>query len=457
MSDAPSGNNPSRPASAPKEGNLAAPTRHALDWHNPDFYDENAVNAELERVFDLCHGCRRCVSLCNAFPTLFDLVDESDTFEVDGVAKSDYMKVVDECYLCDLCYMTKCPYTPPHEWNIDFPHLMLRAKAANFRKNGAKLRDKMLSSTDFIGSVVAKPGIAPLVNTVNRMAPARKILEKTFAIASDAWLPSYDPNTLRKQLKNKRNLDAAGIPAGRTKGKVALFATCYCNYSEPGIGTDLAAIFEHNQIPVTISAKEQCCGMPKLELGDLGSVARAKQANIPILAKLVDEGWDIVMPVPSCALMFRQELPLMFPDDDDVQKVRDAIFDPFEYLMIRYKHQRMNTEFPNPLGKVTYHAACHQRVQNIGRKTMETLSLIPDTDVTIIERCSGHDGTYAVKCEHRKAALKIVRPVASRVEKSDCDHFGSDCPMAGHHIANSLKSGSQPTHPVSLLRKAYGI
>lgn len=444
-------------SNAHREGNLEAPTRHALDWKNPEFYESASVEAELERVFDHCHGCRRCVSLCNAFPTLFDLVDESETLEVDGVAKSDYKKVVDECYLCDLCFMTKCPYTPPHEWNIDFPHLMLRAKAANFKKNGANLRDKMLSSTDFIGSVVAKPGIAPVVNTVNRTAPARKVMEKVFGIAADAWVPTYESKNLRNQLKSQRNNDENGVAAGDTKGKVALFTTCYCNYSEPGIGTDLVAILEHNNIPVTIPAKEQCCGMPKLELGDLESVSNAKDANIPMLAKLVDDGWDIVMPVPSCALMFRQELPLMFPDDADVQKVAKAIFDPFEYLMIRHKHDQLNTEFTQPLGKVTYHAACHQRVQNVGRKTLETLSLIPDTDVTIIERCSGHDGTYAVKCEHRKAALKIVRPVASRVTKSECDHFGSDCPMAGHHIANSLESGQQPTHPASLLRKAYGI
>ncbi len=444
-------------SNAPREGNLESPTRHALDWRNPDFYAGESVDKELERVFDLCHGCRRCVSLCNAFPTLFDLVDESETFEIDGVAKSDYKKVIDECYLCDLCFMTKCPYTPPHEWNIDFPHLMLRAKAANFKKHGAKLRDKILSSTDFLGSVAAQPVIAPLVNTANRISLARKILEKTFAIAADAWIPPYTSKTLRKTLKNKVTKKEKETPAGVTKGKIALFTTCYCNYSEPGIGKDLVAVFEHNNIPVTISSKEQCCGMPKLELGDLDSVAHAKEANIPALAKLVDQGWDIVMPVPSCALMFRQELPLMFPGDADVKKVADAVFDPFEYLMIRHKHKMLNTRFPNPLGKVTYHAACHQRVQKIGRKTLETLSLIPQTEVTIIERCSGHDGTYAVKCEHRKAALKIVRPVATKVEKSECDHFGSDCPMAGHHIANSLKSGNQPTHPVSLLRKAYGI
>ncbi len=441
----------------PREGNLSAPTRHPLDWTSPDFYDEKALETELERVFDLCHGCRRCVSLCNSFPTLFDLVDESDSMEVDGVDKADYHKVVDECFLCDLCYMTKCPYTPPHEWNIDFPHLMLRAKAVHFRKHGARLRDRVLTSTDIVGKLASTPGIAPVVNAVNRLQPARKVLEKVLEIDANAWLPPYASQTLRKQLRGKAGQEARGEAAGRTTGKVAIFTTCYGNYNEPGVGADLAAVLEHNGIPVTIARKEQCCGMPRLELGDLDSVRAAKEANIPVLAKLVDEGWDLMAPVPSCALMFRQELPLMFPDDAEVMKVRDAFFDPFEYLMLRHKQGLLNTGFTTALGKVSYHAACHQRVQNIGRKTMETLALVPETQVEIIERCSGHDGTYAVKCEHRKASEKIVRPVVARVKKAACDHYGSDCPMAGHHIENSLADGRAPAHPISLLRKAYGI
>ncbi len=439
------------------EGNLEAPTRHPIDWKSPEFYDESSLFAELERVFDHCHGCRRCVSLCNAFPTLFDLVDESDTMEVDGVDKKDYWKVVEHCYLCDLCYMTKCPYTPPHEWNIDFPHLMLRAKAVDFRKNGASFRDRLLSSTDTVGRLASIPVVVNLVNTANRIGPARKLLENTLGVSADARLPEYHSRTLRQRLKDRRNRSAEGRPAEGTSGKVALFSTCYGNYNEPHIGEDLVAVFEHNGIPVTIAEKEQCCGMPKLELGDLESIEQAKNANIPVLAQLVDEGWDIVAPVPSCALMFRQELPLLFPDDAEVQRVAKAIFDPFEYLMRRHKAGLLETDFKQPLGKVAYHAACHQRVQNVGQKTREILSLIPDTEVTIIERCSGHDGTYAVKREYHAISMKIGRPVVSRVEKAEADHYGSDCPMAGHQIENGLKDGRAPEHPMTLLRKAYGL
>lgn len=440
-----------------KEGNLEAPTRHPLDWKNPEFYNEEALYSELERVYDICHGCRRCVSLCQAFPTLFDLVDESDTFEVDGVAKADYWKVVDHCYLCDLCYMTKCPYTPPHEWEVDFPHLMLRAKAIKYQKGDVKTRDKILTSTDAVGKFAGIPVVAGIVNAANKAKPTRKLMESVLEIDADAKLPEFHSRSLRSRLSDRIGKQAAGEAAGPTSGKVAMFATCYGNRNEPVIGEDLVAVFEHNGIPVTMAKKEQCCGMPKLELGNLEAVEAAKDANIPVLAKLVDEGWDIIAPVPSCALMFKQELPLMFPDDADVQRVGKAIFDPFEYLMLRHKNGKLNMDFKKPLGKVAYHAACHQRVQNIGAKTRDVLALVPETEVEIIERCSGHDGTYAVKKEFHAASMKIVRPVVNRVKKSAADHYGSDCPMAGHHIEHGLADGSHTEHPMSLLRQAYGI
>ncbi|MEN8177762.1 MAG: heterodisulfide reductase-related iron-sulfur binding cluster [Pseudomonadota bacterium] len=440
-----------------REGNLEAPTRHSIDWKNLDYYNEESLLSELERVFDLCHGCRRCVSLCQSFPTLFDLVDESDTFEVDGVAKADYWQVVDHCYLCDLCYMTKCPYTPPHEWNIDFPHLMLRAKAVKYKKGDVKLRDRILTSTDNLGKLAGIPVVSGVVNTFNKAKNFREILDQGLGVHPQAKLPEFHSKSLRSRLADHRNIQVEGEAAGKTKGKVALFATCYGNHNEPHVGEDLVAVFEHNGIPVTIAEKEQCCGMPKLELGNLEAVEQAKNANIPVLAKLVDEGWDIVAPVPSCALMFKQELPLMFPDDPAVKKVAEAIFDIFEYLMIRNKHGKLNTDFEQGLGKVAYHAACHQRVQNVGQKTKELLSLIPDTQVEIIERCSGHDGTYAVKSEFHEHAMKIGRPVVNKVRQLEADHYGSDCPMAGHHIENGLRDGREPEHPISMLRKAYGI
>ena len=441
---------------ATREGSLDAPTRHPLHWRDESFYDEEALFAELERVFDICHGCRRCVSLCQSFPNLFDLVDSSPTLELDGVKKEDYWQVVDHCYLCDLCFMTKCPYVPPHEWALDFPHLMLRAKAVKYRKGDVKLRDRILTSTVEVGNLAGIPVVSSVVNAVNKFGPARKVLEATLQVSAEARLPEFHSNTLKKRLKGHRST-AEPVPAAGTTGKVALFATCFMNRNEPGPGEDLVAVYEHNGIPVILADEPKCCGMPKLELGDLETVNAAKEANIPVLARLVDEGYDLTALIPSCVLMFKQELPLMYPDDPDVLKVRDAFYDPFEYLMLRHKDGKLRTDFKQGLGKVSYHAACHQRVQNIGQKTREALALVPDTKVETIERCSGHDGTYAVKTESRAASVKIVKPVVNRVQKAAPDHFGSDCAMAGHHIEHVMGSGQAAEHPISLLRQAYGI
>ena len=445
-------------AKTPREGSLEAPTRHPLEWRSEEFYNQDNLFKELERVYDICHGCRRCVSLCHAFPTLFDLVDESETMEVDGVAKADYWKVVDHCYLCDLCFLTKCPYVPPHEWNVDFPHLMLRAKAVKFKQQGAGFRDKTLSNTDTMGKLAGIPVVVDMVNAMNQNKAFRGVLSSTFGVHADAKLPRYHSNTLRKKLSNKQASAENAVATANTTGKVVLFSTCYANYNAPGLGEDLVAVLEHNGIAVKLMSQEQCCGMPKLELGDLESVARAKEANAPQLLKWVAEGWDIVAPIPSCVLMFKQELPLMFPQDQDLLTIRQAIFDPFEYLMLRHSEGKLNLEFKNSLGKVAYHAACHQRVQNIGPKTRDLLSLVPDTEVTTVERCSGHDGTYAVKNEFHEISRKICKPVVNRVLQAQADHFGSDCPMAGDHIENVMgQEGKVAEHPISLLRQAYGI
>ncbi|WP_298611700.1 heterodisulfide reductase-related iron-sulfur binding cluster [uncultured Thiothrix sp.] len=445
-------------ASPKREGSLEAATRHPLDWKNPDFYNEASVLKEMERVFDLCHGCRRCVSLCNSFPTLFDLVDNSESMEVDGVKKEDYWQVVDHCYLCDLCYMTKCPYTPPHEWNIDFPHLMLRAKAVHFKKDGASMRDKLLTSTDLVGSLAGIPVVSTVVNSLNQNATFRKGLAKV-GIHPNAIVPAYHSKTARKLINEEKTLEpTAAEPTSRTTGKVAIFTTCYGNRNAPDTVEDLMKVFEHNGIPVALMAKEQCCGMPKLELGDLDAVAAAKEANIPQMLAMINDGWDIVAPIPSCVLMFKQELPLMFPDDEDVKTVKQRIFDPFEYLMLRHREAKLKTDFKQSLGKVAYHTACHLRVQNIGYKTREMLELVPDTKVELLERCSGHDGTYAVKAEFHEISMKICRPIVSKVKQSKPDYYGSDCPMAGDQIENGLDEGANaPTHPLTMLRIAYGL
>jgi Fe-S oxidoreductase len=442
-----------------REGSLEAPTRHALDWRNPDFYDEASLYKEMERVFDICHGCRRCISLCQSFPTLFDLVDEGKTGEMDGVEKKDYWKVVDQCYLCDVCYMTKCPYVPPHPWNLDFPHLMLRAKAVHFKKEGARFRDRLLTSTDRLGKLATIPVVVQTVNWANRTPATRSLMEKALGVAKEAALPPYAPTTFRKGFE--KSLAWPVRNGERTPGKVAIFSTCYVNYNEPGIGRDLTRILAHNEIPFAIAAAEACCGMPKLELGDLEQVEKLKDVNIPQLAALAREGYAIVTPVPSCTLMFKQELPLIFPEDADVKLVADAMFDPFEYLVLRDKDGLLRKDFKQPLGKVSYHIPCHSRVQNVGQKTREVLEWVPGTEVNTVERCAGHDGTYGVKKEFYASSMKIGKPVFKRMGEVDPDYVSSDCPIAGRRITQGIAEGgpvrARKEHPITLIRIAYGL
>lgn len=442
-----------------REGSLEAPTRHPLDWTNPDFYDEEKLHTEMERVFDMCHGCRRCLSLCGSFPTLFDLVDATDDGEVHGVDKKDYGKVVDECFLCDVCYVTKCPYVPPHPWNLDFPHLMLRAKAVKFKNGEVKMRDKLLASTDKMGMFAGIPIVTESVNALNRTGVMRSVMESTLGVDKKAWIPEYASKTF-PQLATAST--AWPVKDGaKTPGKVAIYATCYINYNEPGIGQDLIKILEHNQIPYELVDKEACCGMPKLELGDLESVAANKDKNIPKLAKLAREGYAIVTPIPSCTLMFKQELPLMFPDEEDVQLVKEAMWDPFEYFIERNRDGLLKTDFKEELGHVSYHIPCHSRVQNVGKKTAETLKLVPGTEVNVVERCSGHSGTWGVKKEFHTQAMKIGKPVFKAMANNTPDYISSDCQLAGHHIEQGMEENglvkAEMAHPLTLIAKAYGL
>ena len=446
-----------------REGNLEAPTRHPLDWKNPLFYDPADCNRELERVFDICHGCRRCVGLCQSFPTLFDLVDATADGEVHGVKKEAYWDVVDQCYLCDLCFMTKCPYTPPHPWNLDFPHLMLRAKAIKHRQGRVGMGEKFLASTDVHGSFAGIPIVVQAVNAINKTKLARSAMDSLLGVHPQAWMPELATKRFRWSAA-KTGSATQVVDGQRTPGKVAIFATCYVNYNEPGIGHDLLKLLEHNAIPYVIVEKESCCGMPKLELGDLDSVERHKNDNIPVLARYAKDGYAILSAIPSCTLMFKQELPLMFPDEADVQRVRQAMFDPFEYLIGRHKDGLLKTDFQRDLGRVSYHIPCHGRVQNIGRKTEEMFRLIGKSvnlSLNTVERCSGHAGTYGVKTPTHPVAMKIGKPVFKAMAKDQPDFISSDCALAGHHIAQGMQQAGTAAkalqHPLSLVRYAYGL
>jgi len=428
-----------------REGSLEAPVRHPLNWQNEDFYNEQSLNQELERVFDICQGCRRCVSLCKSFPTLFDLVDESETFEVDSVDKADYKKVVDQCYLCDLCYMTKCPYVPPHEWNIDFPHLMLRAKAIQFKKGETKRAHKFLTSPQKVGFAASKPVISSIVNWSNTNKTIRKITENIMEIHVDAAVPKYHSKTLTKLFVEDNTV---------SKLKVAIFGTCYGEYNDPKSVLDLVDVLRHNNVEVKLIKNTQCCGMPKMELGDLETVIKYANENITPLKKLVSDGYKLIAPIPSCVLMFKNELPMIMSDNEDIKLISKAFFDPFEYLSFLNDSAQLNTNFSAIDKEVLYQMACHQRVQNIGSHTKKILGLIPDLDLNIVERCSGHDGTYGVRKDTHTYAVSIGKPVAKKIT-DNTDLVVSDCVMAGNHIAHIATHNIEAIHPITLVKMAY--
>ena len=446
-----------------REGSLDAPKRHPLNWRDPDFLNEDKIFAELERVFDLCHGCRRCFNLCDSFPRLFDMVDESDTGEVDGVAKADYWKVVDACTLCDLCFMTKCPYVPPHEWDLDFPHLMLRARALQFKQGKTNPKQDKLTETDKNGSMGVK--LSGLANWASKRSNGftRSIMSTAMDVHKDAQLPTFSAKTCQDRAKAEPVEVNTAAPA-HGKRKAVIYASCFGEYNDPDIVLDARAVLAKNGIDAEIVYPE-CCGMPQLEQGDIARVA-GKAANIAAsLKSYVDDGFDIVVPVASCALMLKFEWPLIEPDNADVAALSQATFDVTEYVVDIAEKEGLADGIQALDGGVTAHIACHARAQNMGRKAQEMLKLIPDTPTQVIERCSGHGGTWGITNEFFEVGMKVGAAVFRDAAKHDSAYVVSECPLARDQIIQGLERkdktiegpGKALRHPVQVLARAYGL
>ena len=441
------------------EGSLEAPVRHPLDWQNPEFYDMAAIEKEMHRVFDICHGCRRCFNLCDSFPRLFDLADNSPTGELDAVDPKDYKPVVDACTLCDLCFMTKCPYVPPHEFNLDFPHLMLRYRAAEFAQGKTDKITQALTHTDRNGKFGSL--VAPIANwaTDRHNGLTRPMLQAVAGVARDADLPKYAGQTFQQQALDapKINRDAPGY--GR---KAVLYATCFVEFHDPAIGLAARAILAHNGVETEV-AYPACCGMPQLEAGDLTDVAERARTVSQAMKRYIDEGYEIIALVPSCALMLKFEWPLILPDDADVKRLAEHTSDVSEYIVAIGKKEGLAPGLEALPGGVTVHIACHARAQNMGQKAAELLRLIPDTKIDVVERCSGHGGSWGVMEGNFEVALKIGRPVARAAVNNENPFVASECPLAATHIMQGIErlAGDAPlpsqAHPVQLFARAYGL
>jgi glycerol-3-phosphate dehydrogenase subunit C len=444
-----------------REGSLEAPTRHVLDWQNPEFSDREKTEAEMERVFDICHTCRRCFNLCDSFPRLFDLIDNSSTGELDAVPKTDYKQVADACTLCDMCFMTKCPYVPPHEFNIDFPHLMLRYRAVEAREGRVPFAQRELTRTDRNGKIAGK--IAPLANWASdrHNTLTRPIMEKVAGVDRNAALPQYHGRTFAMRAKrNPPQVDRSAPAAGR---KAVLYATCFVNFNNPGIGEAAQAILAKNGVETEI-VYPQCCGMPQLESGDLAAVAAAAKNVATTLGPWIDKGYDVIALVPSCALMLKFEWPLIVPNDAAIEKLATATFDISEYIVALAKGEGLASGLGPLDGGVTLHIACHARAQNMGQKSAEMMRLVPDTEIKVIERCSGHGGSWGIMKENFETAIKIGRPVARQALNNKQQFVASECPLAGMHIVQGMeltakgdKLPDRALHPIELFARAYGI
>jgi glycerol-3-phosphate dehydrogenase subunit C len=455
-----------------REGSLEAPVRHPLPWTDPDFTDPGKIDAEMRRVFDVCHGCRRCFNLCDSFPRLFGLIDESATGELDSVSSADFGRVVEACTLCDMCFMTKCPYVPPHEFNLDFPHLMLRYRAAQFARGEVGLAERQLTRTDRNCKVAG--AVAPLANwatrTGNRLT--RPVMEKAVGIHREAALPRFHGKTFAVRAREAPAAVNADAPAfGR---KAVIYATCYANYNSPGIGMAARAVLAKNGVETEV-VYPTCCGMPQLEHGDIASVAERARRVAGEMASWIERGYDVIALVPSCTLMMKFEWPLLVPEDDAVRRLAQAAFDISEYIVGIAKKEGLADGLQPLDGGVTLHIACHARAQNMGQKATEMLRLVPETKVAVIERCSGHGGSWGVTKDNFEVALKVGRPVARQaaglakqagageVGGAKPPYLASECPLAGTHIMQGMErqdadpGGGRSYHPIELFARAYGI
>ena len=446
-----------------REGSLEAPVRHPIDWENPDFTDEAKLDAEMRRIFDICHSCRRCFNLCDSFPRLFDLVDATKVGEVEGVASADFGQVVDACTLCDMCFMTKCPYVPPHEFNVDFPHLMLRYRAAELKQKGLPWPERRLAETDLNGRLAGR--VAPLSNWAVKTGNGltRPLLEKAAGIDRRAELPHFQsPSFAARAAKSPPAVNREAPAFGR---KAVLYASCLVNYSEPQIGEAARAVLTRNGVETEV-VYPACCGMPKLERGDLAAVAEAARTVSAALLPWAEKGHDVIALIPSCALMLKFEWPLITPKDAGVKRLSDATFDLSEYVVDIARKEGLAPGLRPLDGGVALHIACHARAQNMGQKGAEMLRLIPGADLAVMERCSGHGGSWGVMKRNFDGAMKVGKPVMRQAAKSGKRYLASECPLAAMHLAQGVAAidGGAPapamesvSHPIELMALAYGF
>jgi glycerol-3-phosphate dehydrogenase subunit C len=441
-----------------KEGSIDAPIRHPINFEHPDFLDPKKLDDEMRRAFDICHGCRRCFNLCDSFPKLFDMIDESENEDVESLKSEQFEPVVDACTLCDMCFMTKCPYVPPHDFDLDFPHLMLRYRTAQKKLNKLPVIPAQLAQIDRnakIGVVLSS-----LINWASNIKNKffRKILELVAGIDMRAKLPTYNSETFTNYFK--KNKDLVNIDAPSQNRKVVIYSTCFVNFNKKDTGVAALKVLKKNGVEVQ-EAYPGCCGMPYLEQADLPKVVeQAKKVSKDLLG-WVDKGYKIITLTASCGLMLKFEWPLLLPNDENIKRLSKNTIDIDEYIVDIAQKEGLAAGLQEIDGGVTVHNACHARAQNMGIKSRDMLKFIPNIKMDVVERCAGHGGTFGVMKETHDLAIKVGAPTARQIKIKNNKYMASDCPLAGKHLkqleTDTNIANDEALHPIELIAKSYRL
>jgi glycerol-3-phosphate dehydrogenase subunit C len=409
------------------------------------YWQPEKLSAEMDRVFDICHGCRLCFNLCPSFPALFDAVDRHDG-EVRNLSDADRERVVDLCYECKLCEV-RCPYTPRdgHEFQLDFPRLMLRARAVRGRARGIGRREKFLGNPDLLGKLGGR--LPRLANWACRSPFQRVMMEKMLGIARAKKLPEFAAETFEQWLARTGIPSAPDEPAAR----VAIFHTCLVNYYNPAPGRALVTVLARNRCAIA-SPSQNCCGMPALDGGDVEFAKKLARANLESMLPLVRRGYKVAAINPTCSLTMRTEYPHLF-DTDEARELAAAVVDPHELLYALRREGKFNREFRSTPGKVAYHVPCHLKAQSVGLRSRDLIRSIPGAEVLTVDACSAHDGTWAMKKEFFELSMKWGEKAFTGMKDAEAQWMATDCPLAAIQIEQA--TGVRPLNPAEILARAY--
>jgi len=426
------------------------------DPNHPMYLDEADTRHELERVYDLCHGCRLCFKFCPSFPTLFSYIDVHDDQDAGKMTPAQQDHVIDECFQCKLCYIN-CPYTPnQHEWALDFQRLMLRADAMR-RENGQmsvrnKVTTAVMGRTDAIGKVATSMGVVTnLVMGAKPGSVVRKIVEKTAGISSVRMLPPFARSRFSTWFKNRPKTTMLN-----RQGKVALFPTCLVEYQDPAIGQDLIKVYERNGVECSLAGEAVCCGAPFLHSGDVDTFTKVAKKNVKMLADEVRAGNEIVVPQPTCGYVLKKDY-LDYVGGADATLVAENTYDAAEYLIRLHKTEgkSLDLNFTGEIPEtITYHTPCHLRAQNIGLKSRDLMKLT-GAKIKLVQQCSGIDGMWGLRAENAHLSIPIAEKLGQMINDAQGDVVTGDC-----HLANTAineQTGKQAVHPLQVVARAYGI